>query len=130
MKLSIAERISTRASQRGVGTNSRKSNGGTALGLVLWFKSEPLGCEQGVGTHSRGLVREAADKTATGADCHIPALHRYTAPWANTGSDKWTQFPFIYLSVVWTTEHMLVCPAINLDPVNTAATLALPSSTD
>lgn len=46
-------------------------------------------------------------------------LHRYTASHANPGSDKWTQFPFIYLSVVWSTEHMLLCPPINLYPVNT-----------
>ena len=43
---------------------------------------------------------------------------------AKLGSDKWIQFPFAYLSVVWYTEHTLACPCpppppINLYPVTT-----------
>ncbi len=80
----------------------------------LWWRNEPVVVCAGRWNRLTGTrvtddpIRHWQGQTVT--SLLGSALHRYTASQASPGSDKWTQFPFIYLSVVWTTEHMLVCP--------------------
>lgn len=90
---------------------------------ILWWSSDPAAVCAGCWNRLTGTpvtenpIRHWPGRTVT--SLLGSALHRYAASKASPGSDKWTQFPFVYLSVVWTTEHMLVCPPINLYPVNT-----------